>query len=468
MERGNLILRTIRRIAGAATLTFLTAATAPGQQVGELRVILDRLARIEEQNRALAEEVRLLRQEIAATRGAQAEAIAAAPESAGGEATLEERVAVQEARMAEQASTKVEASQKFPIRVTGMALFNAWLNKGAGGETEYPAFAAPGARGSGGAGFRQTIIGLEFHGPRTFAGAKVRGEFNMDFFGGSGRILDQSARIRTATLGLDWATRSLTAGLDKPLFSVRDPASLAQVGVSPLTAAGNLWLWIPQVRFEQRVSLGPSVGLRAQIAAVQTREIGTTVRTPGDDYNPDVGAARPGIEGRFELHAGGEERRIEIAPGFHRSVSHIGPASVPSNVFSVDWLIRPLAGFDFSGIFFTGQNVAHLGTGGIRQGFVISEYGGVRAVHARGGWAQAAWQPLGRLTLRGFGGIHDDRNGDLLTGAIGRNLAWGANLEYRLAPNVLAGFEAAQVRTSYLGASTARNNHYDLALAYLF
>jgi hypothetical protein len=76
--------------------------------------------------------------------------------------------------------------------------------------------------------------------------------------------------------------------------------------------------------------------------------------------------------------------------------------------------------------------------------------------------------PVRRLTLRGFGGIHDDRNRDLFSGAVGRNLAWGANLEYRLAPNVLAGLEAAQVRTSYLGGSTARNNHYDLALAYLF
>ena len=296
----------------------------------------------------------------------------------------------------------------------------------------------------------------------------MRGEFNMDFFGGTGRILDQGARIRTATLGLDWDTRSVTAGLDKPLFAVRDPASLAQVGVSPLTGAGNLWLWIPQVRFEQRVKLGPSAGFRAQVAAVQTREIGTAVTAPGDAYNPDVGPTRPGIEGRFELFAGGEERRIEIAPGFHRSVSHVGPVSVPSNVISVDWLMRPLAAFDLSGIFFAGQNVSHLGTGGIRQGFVISEYGDIRAVRARGGWAQAAWRPVQRLTVRGFGGIHDDRNSDLFTGAIGRNLAWGANLEYRLAPNVLAGLEAAQVRTKYLGGSTARNNHYDLALAYLF
>jgi hypothetical protein len=249
---------------------------------------------------------------------------------------------------------------------------------------------------------------------------------------------------------------------------VREPSSLAQVGVSPLTGAGNLWLWIPQVSFEQRVAFGAASGFRAQIAAVQTREIGTAVTAPGDSYNPAVGPARPGLEGRFEFFAGGEERRIELAPGFHRSVSHVGPVSVPSNVVSLDWLFRPLPKLDFTGMAFTGQNVAHLGTGGIRQGFVIYDYDLVRAVRARGGWAQAAWQAQRRLSIRGFAGVHDDRNRDLFPGAIGRNLAWGANMEYQLPPNVLAGFEAAQVRTTYLGSATALNNHYDLALAYLF
>jgi hypothetical protein len=39
---------------------------------------------------------------------------------------------------------------------------------------------------------------------------------------------------------------------------------------------------------------------------------------------------------------------------------------------------------------------------------------------------------------------------------------------YKLAPNVLAALEAAQVRTEYLSSVLRLNNHYDLALAYLF
>ena len=40
-------------------------------------------------------------------------------------------------------------------------------------------------------------------------------------------------------------------GLEKPIFNPREPSSLAQVGISPLTGTGNLWLWLPQVRVEQ-------------------------------------------------------------------------------------------------------------------------------------------------------------------------------------------------------------------------
>ena len=45
---------------------------------------------------------------------------------------------------------------------------------------------------------------------------------------------------------------------------------------------------------------------------------------------------------------------------------------------------------------------------------------------------------------------------------------YAGNLMYKLAPNVLAALEASQTRTEYLGSLLRLNNHYDLALAYLF
>jgi hypothetical protein len=295
----------------------------------------------------------------------------------------------------------------------------------------------------------------------------------MDFFGGSGRALDQLVRLRTATIAIDWSSRSVEAGLEKPLISPRDPNSLAQVGLSPLSGAGNLWLWIPQVRVEQRLRLGGQVALRAQVAAVQTNEVLPSYATaaPGypnaTGYIPELESRRPGVEGRLEF-SHGEERRIEIAPAFHRSVTHAADSSVPSNIFSLDWYARPFAPVEFTGAFFTGQNVAPLGTGAYRQGFTILAPGYVRPVHSRGGWAQLTLRATPRLWFNLFSGEQDDRDSDLVRGGVGKNLAYGANFFYRLAPNVLLSFETAQVRTNYVGGSTQLNNHYDLALAYLF
>ena len=56
----------------------------------------------------------------------------------------------------------------------------------------------------------------------------------------------------------------------------------------------------------------------------------------------------------------------------------------------------------------------------------------------------------------------------ILPGNIRRNLVWAGNGVYKLAPNILAAFEFSQNRTAYLSSGTRLNNHYDLAVAYLF
>jgi len=64
--------------------------------------------------------------------------------------------------------------------------------------------------------------------------------------------------------------------------------------------------------------------------------------------------------------------------------------------------------------------------------------------------------------------MHDDMDRDLAGDGIGRNFSYGANLHFRLAPNVLFGIEALQIRTNYLQSGVRLVNRYDLALGYLF
>jgi hypothetical protein len=53
-------------------------------------------------------------------------------------------------------------------------------------------------------------------------------------------------------------------------------------------------------------------------------------------------------------------------------------------------------------------------------------------------------------------------------GSIAKNLLFGANAYFHVAPNVLVGLETTQLRTSYIERGRRINNHYDLALAYFF
>lgn len=444
----------------ATLLAALLPVVAPAQTPGEFQQILERLDRLEKQNRELLDQVTALRQELATARGTQ-EAVAPAVTQ------LEEKVAIQEQQIQDQAQTKVEASQHFPIRITGMALFNAYLNSTFNGGSQYATVASvnPGSDRGGGT-MRQSVLGLEYLGPTTVWGGKVHGALYMDLFGGSGQSLDQLMRIRTGSIEIDWKSRSIMVGLEKPIFNPREPNSLAQVGISPLTGTGNLWLWVPQVKFEQKFTLGPQTQLRAQVGLMETRE---TLAIQATSYVPQVASGRPGFEGRFEFSHGAQEgRRIEIAPGFHFSSTHVANTSVPSNLFSLDWFFNPISKLEFTGTFFSGQNVMNLGTGAIRQGFVVFGDGVALPVHSKGGWAQLTWLATRRLSFNFFTGQQDDRDQDLFAGRIGKNQKYGANFFYRLAPNVLASFEASQLRTTYIALWDRLYNHYDFALAYQF
>src|SRR5690348_9790583 len=126
-----------------ALAAVLWPMVATAQTQPDLAGILERLDRLETENRALAAEVRNLRAKIdgtgASRSGPDAETVpdpaADHPVSPGG--TLEDKVEVNSQRIEEQAQTKVEASHKFPVRLAGMVLFNAFTNSRQNGGFDY-------------------------------------------------------------------------------------------------------------------------------------------------------------------------------------------------------------------------------------------------------------------------------------------------------------------------------------------
>jgi hypothetical protein len=117
------------------------AQTAP-----DWRDVLARLDRLEQENRTLREEVRLLREDLASVRPA-------APE----------RLEIQERR---QGTGPDEGGSlpAVPIRLTGMAV-QRLLRRQFSGTSDIPATASARAVPMSGGTLRQSILGLEFHGP---------------------------------------------------------------------------------------------------------------------------------------------------------------------------------------------------------------------------------------------------------------------------------------------------------------
>ena len=426
---------------------FLGTVIGSAQTVEEAKKMLDRLDRLEAENKRLSDEIASLRSDLAETR------------------RTAEQVDVQAARTAELEQKKVEASQKMPVQLTGMLLFNAFSNgaySGSSASDPVVANAAAGGR-TDGATFRQTVLGLRFFGPELPWGGQASGSVYMDFFAGSLQPGNNLFRLRLATLDMKWKSTTVTVGQDKPIVAPREPTSLAQVGVSPLTGAGNLWQWQPQARVEQRFELTERSEIRAQAGVFESYEGANSVPA---EYAGSVGLWRPAYEARLEYGYSAGETRFEIAPGFHESTSRVEGQSITSRAVSLDGLAKLSSHLEFTGAWFTGRNLAGLGT--LRQGFTILESGQAIPVHTYGGWGQATITATSRWSFHIFGGEEDDRARDLTGNGITRNFVYGGNAMWRLAPNVIASFEMSQARTAYLISGHRLNDHYDLALAYLF
>jgi hypothetical protein len=436
----------LTKLLGLCLLALATPSHAAPQTGPDMQAIVERLDKLEAENQKLLTEIQELRSELKA-----------AP-------PVDERLAVQESHTADLDQSKVGASQRFPISLTGMVLFNAFENGRNGGGAQYPETASlsPSASADG-ATIRQTILGFKFSGPDLPGGGKADGSLYMDFFGGTAVPGGSLLRVRTAAINLTWKNTTFTVGQDKPIISPRDPTSFAQVGVSPLTDAGNLWDWNPQVRVEQRFAFGENTGLNAWFGVYETTETYSSALPSA--YYVNLERSRPAYQGRFELFRGNDHRRIEIAPGFSVGATHLNGQSVQSRIASLDWLFRPFPLLEFSGEAFNGQDVAGLGA---LPGFTILPSGTVIPVYSHGEWGQIALFPAPRLSVHFYSGEQYNRPSDIAPSGIHRNFAYAGNIMYKLAPNVVAAFEAAQTRTQYLNSLMRLYNHYDLALAYLF
>jgi len=179
-------------------------------------------------------------------------------------ASADQNISFLAAKVAELHQDKVESTSKFPVKVSGLVLFNAYRNSGTMDIQDLPNLTFPNFPGSSdgsiGGTLRQTILGVDATGPKLF-GARTYATLALDFGGGSPAtaygVASGLVRLRTAQVSLDWEQTSIHIGQDAPFFSPLSPTSYATLLEPPMAWSGNLWVWTPAIEVEHRIPVKP-------------------------------------------------------------------------------------------------------------------------------------------------------------------------------------------------------------------
>jgi hypothetical protein len=372
-----------------------------------LAVTHQQLEQSQQEMEQLREELAQIRKLLASAQPRQSESSASgntvdtAKTTAAAIEDLREQQQTTEAQVKVHDQTKVESSSKYPLRVTGLILFNSFVNRGSVDNLDLPEAALSTqnnttGNGSAGASFRQTILGLQGYGPR-IAGARTSANIDFDFFGGlaysSYATSAGIVRMRTASINLDWTNDSIQAGMVAPLISPLSPTSYATVAEPALAGAGNLWTWAPQLKFAHQIPLQSGRRLQIELglwdpptAGYSTNEL---FRTP----SPGEASKQPGYESRISYASSVGEHPLQIGfSGYYSRQSYVNNQSVDSWAATTDWRVPFGNRFEITGEAYRGRALGGLG-GGVYKDVLFGVYiptgqNAYSGLNAIGGWSQ--------------------------------------------------------------------------------
>jgi hypothetical protein len=298
---------------------------------------------------------------------------------------------------------KVETASKYPLRVTGLVLFNAFANAGVVDNAELPTLAFPrppgSSHGSAGATLRQTLLGLEATGPQLW-NARSSAQISLDFFGGisnTANIYNPTngvVRLRQAQVGLDWAKTTTQVGVSEALISPLSPTSYATVAVPALSASGNLWTWSPQIRVEQRIPFSDQHRLGLEAGLIYPASPNATSLQL---VSPIEASRRPGVEGRVSYRADGSStgtpHPFVLGIGAYSSSQYYNSAtSIHSWAITADWQLPLFKRFQITGEAYRGRALGGFGGGSYND--ILTSVDAItglprsKGVEVVGGWSQ--------------------------------------------------------------------------------
>jgi hypothetical protein len=387
----------------------------------ELRQTRTELADSQRQIEELRRSLEDLRKQIEGAHPAEA-APAATPEPTV--AAADQDVAFLAAKVAEMHQDKIESESKYPVKISGLVLFNSYWNNGIVDIQDLPSLALPGFPGaprpSVGATLRQTTLGIEARGPRLF-GARTLADAEIDFAGGSPTTSFGAAtgllRLRTAKIRLDWANTSISIGQDNLFFSPLSPTSYATVIEPAMSWSGNLWVWTPGVEITHHIALSDTSSLVLQGGVLDP----LTEEDPVfEGRSPTAGEATraPAVAGRIAFdHSKAASFPLTIGFGGYRAQQQYQTFPVVASwTLNSDFKAGLGKHLEVSGEWYRGQAVGGLG-GGLWTSVVYPEPAGphsaVQPLRSTGGWGQLKLVPATRFEINTAFGQDENYGQDL-------------------------------------------------------
>jgi len=470
------------------------ARAARGASAASLRELETEMRELHAMMQAARAEAVELRRELEAARTEIASwasrAVPAGPAPAGpapvearatGErlAKLEEEHELLGAKVDEHYQTKVESASRYRVKLSGLALLNAFTNRGRVDVADVPTTARGEASAGFGATVRQTQLGLEVRGP-DLGTARTSAEVRLDLAGGSPYTADGVnaglLRVRTASVRLDWERISIVAGQEPLFFSPLSPTSIASLAVPALSHSGNLWGWVPQLRVERRIDVSENSGFVLQGGLLDVSAGETT------DYSfvgyPARGAGQPAYAARVAWTRKLSGRDFTVgAGGYYSRQDWLLGRRLDGWAAMTDWEIPVSSWLELSGEMYRGRGIGGIG-GALGHSTVSSAPLADAAAQAAGlndagGWAQVKVRPAECFEINGAVGTdrafaRDTRRFGPARGypAAGNRSAL-ANVIYRPRSSLLFSLEYRRIRTLFPAhAETA--GHVNLGLGVAF
>ncbi len=392
---------------------------------------------------------------------------------------------------AQQQQTKVESSARFPVRLTGLLLFNAFINQGTVDQLDLPNSAllpsTTSSNTSTGASLRQTILGLEGTGP-VLGGAQTSARVSMDFFGGvTGSATSGPAgtvRLRTAAVRASWTHDTLEANYDTPLISPLSPESFATVAQPSLAWSGNLWTWAPQFIWTHSLALRRTDrALALQLGLLDTQTLNAASNLTQRSIGAGEASGQPSYETRLAYSSGADPHHLELGlGGLYGRQDYKGHQRVDTWATTADWRFPFGDRLHLSGELYRGRGLGDLGGGAYRNtvtyNFPNSTATYLRALDAEGGWLQ--WSYKFSSTLNANASIgQDSASGNELRSSVplsttspiffyARNRSIAGNLIFRPWSSVIISPEYRRLQSWPILGRVNTANIYTLTFGYQF